>query len=335
MSVESSDETGTERQPPGGGGKSLADLVGAAGTLLAVVVALAVAGLAPSAALVIAGFGIGISMGCALSWMRLHRSGYSWPSASAVVVAVFVLASGLFVLAYPLLHTGRMAPVDGGPLPWLSALLVSALLGTAPGYWLDWVQARSVAMTGASRRAPSSPRAESAAAIALAALVLVAQVFLTRTDEVGGPPRCPESPGGTGRTSSAPLLQHPLVMHEAPPDQARECYQAIAATALAGKTIVYVTYDLHGLKALGKDASALIIDQGNDDSCFNAVGCRWHYVSLSDYGTNGMDGLQTVAVALSAFPGLRPAQPVNGVLHTRWWSSGGTYRVDITSVRVT
>ncbi len=101
---------------------------------------------------------------------------------------------------------------------------------------------------------------------------------------------------------------------------ANEKYQSIASNALAGKTTVRVTYNLHGLNALGGDASALIFDQNG-----------WRYVSLSNYGQNGLNGSQTVDIPISAF-GLDLSQPV-GTLHTRFWY-GGAFTVDITSVKV-
>jgi hypothetical protein len=101
-----------------------------------------------------------------------------------------------------------------------------------------------------------------------------------------------------------------------------QAYQSIPAGVLAGKTTVRVTYDLHRLQALGNDASAIIFDQGGN----------WHYISLSTFGQNGKDGLQTADIPLSAFPGLDLAQSV-GTLHTRFWY-GGPFTVDITSIKV-
>jgi len=81
-----------------------------------------------------------------------------------------------------------------------------------------------------------------------------------------------------------------------------------------------ITYNLHGLNALGGDASAIIFDQGGS----------WRYISLSNYGQNGLDGQQTVNIPLSDFPGLNPNNSV-GTLHTRFWYSG-PFTVDITSI---
>ncbi len=82
-----------------------------------------------------------------------------------------------------------------------------------------------------------------------------------------------------------------------------------------------ITYDLHGLNALGGDASAIIFDQNG-----------WRYISLSNYGQNGLNGVQIVNIPLANFPGLNLSQPV-GTLHTRFWYNG-PFTVDITSIVV-
>lgn len=102
---------------------------------------------------------------------------------------------------------------------------------------------------------------------------------------------------------------------------ASEKYQSINSNSLSGKTKIRVTYNLHGLTAMGGDASAIIFDQNG-----------WKYVSLSSYGQNGLNGSQTVDIPLSAFTGLDLTQPV-GTLHTRFWYSSA-FTVDITSVQV-
>jgi hypothetical protein len=99
-----------------------------------------------------------------------------------------------------------------------------------------------------------------------------------------------------------------------------QAYQEIPPNVLAGKSHLRITYNLHGLQALGGDASAIIIDQGGD----------WHFISLSNYGQNGKNGPQTVEVPLSAFPGLDLTQPF-GTLHARFWYSSD-FTVDITSI---
>lgn len=101
---------------------------------------------------------------------------------------------------------------------------------------------------------------------------------------------------------------------------ATEKYQNINANALQGRNKLRITYNLHGLNALGGDASAIIFDQGGS----------WRYISLSNYGQNGLDGQQTVDISLADFPGLNPNNSV-GTLHTRFWYSG-SFTVDITSI---
>lgn len=102
---------------------------------------------------------------------------------------------------------------------------------------------------------------------------------------------------------------------------AAELYQSIPSNALQGKTTLRITYNLRGLNALGNDASAIIFDQNG-----------WQYISLSNYGQNGLNGVQTVDIPLSHFSVLDLSQPV-GTLHTRFWH-GSTYAVDITSIMV-
>lgn len=80
-----------------------------------------------------------------------------------------------------------------------------------------------------------------------------------------------------------------------------------------------ITYNLHGLKALGGDASAIIFDQNG-----------WQYISLSNYGKNGFNGVQTVDIPLSAFSGLNLNANV-GTLHTRFWYNK-SFVVDIKSI---
>jgi hypothetical protein len=104
--------------------------------------------------------------------------------------------------------------------------------------------------------------------------------------------------------------------------EAQEAYQSMDQNALQGKTTLRITYNLHGLSALGNDASAIIIDQNG-----------WHYISLSNYGQNGKDGEQTVDIPLSDFSGLDLSSPVDGTIHTRFWNSD-PYSVDITSIQL-
>jgi murein DD-endopeptidase MepM/ murein hydrolase activator NlpD/lipopolysaccharide export system protein LptA len=117
--------------------------------------------------------------------------------------------------------------------------------------------------------------------------------------------------------SQIELLPQPW--HLSANNGADELYQSIGANVLQGKDTLRVTYDLHGLTALPGDASAIIFDQSG-----------WRYISLSDYGQNGLDGIQTVDIPLSDFPGLDLNTSV-GLLHTRFWYST-IFDVDIISI---
>ncbi len=86
------------------------------------------------------------------------------------------------------------------------------------------------------------------------------------------------------------------------------------------KSSITLTYDLHGLCALGNDASAIIFDQNG-----------WRFISLSDYGENCKDGEQTVVISLSDFPNLDTNADLTGSIHTRFWY-GGLFMADINSV---
>lgn len=104
-------------------------------------------------------------------------------------------------------------------------------------------------------------------------------------------------------------------------DGSSELYQDVAPDILQGKQSITLTYDLHGLCALGNDASAIIFDQGG-----------WKYVSLSNYGQNCFDGEQTVTIPLSDFPNLDTNADLTGLLHARFWY-GGPFMVDIKTIK--
>jgi hypothetical protein len=59
---------------------------------------------------------------------------------------------------------------------------------------------------------------------------------------------------------------------------AAEAYQSTDVNVLKGMNAIRITYNLHGSQALSGDESAIIIDQNG-----------WHYISLSNYGQNGLD----------------------------------------------
>ncbi len=126
-----------------------------------------------------------------------------------------------------------------------------------------------------------------------------------------------ESSNGTGEIE---LLDAPWNLSGN--NGADEKYQSVDANILNGRESVTITYDLHGLCALGGDASAIIFDQNG-----------WQYISLSDYGTNCYDGEQTVTIPLSDFSGLDPESALTGSLHTRFWY-GSAFAVDIISIKL-
>lgn len=98
-----------------------------------------------------------------------------------------------------------------------------------------------------------------------------------------------------------------------------EKYQALPANSLNNKEAIRLTYDLHGKCIQGGDASAIIFDQNG-----------WKYVSLSNYGKNCYDGVQSVVIPLSDFPNLNTNTNLTGQFHVRFWSST-PYNIDITS----
>ncbi|GIH24706.1 hypothetical protein Aph01nite_30160 [Acrocarpospora phusangensis] len=124
---------------------------------------------------------------------------------------------------------------------------------------------------------------------------------------------------GGGTPAGVELLPEPW--HLTGSNGADEEYQEFDPGLLEGKTVLRVTYDLHGLQAIGGDASAIIFDQGG-----------WRFASLADYGQNGHDGEQTVDIPLADFDGLDLGEPTEGMLHTRFWY-GSPFTVDILSVR--
>src|SRR3989344_7796218 len=100
---------------------------------------------------------------------------------------------------------------------------------------------------------------------------------------------------------------------------ASERYQSLSKNVLSGMDTLTVTYNLHGLCALGGDASAIVFDQNG-----------WKYISLSNYGQNCKDGEQTVTIPLSDFKGLDTNAPLTGSFHTRFWNST-QFKVDLLS----
>lgn len=121
-------------------------------------------------------------------------------------------------------------------------------------------------------------------------------------------------------SSDAELLPQPWNLNAQ--SDAVEKYQTIDKDILKGKDIMEIKYDLHGLCALGDDASAIIFDQN-----------EWKYVSLSNYGQNCKDGEQTITLSLSDFKNLNTNSPLTGTLHTRFWNNK-PYNVEIKSIIV-
>ena len=97
-----------------------------------------------------------------------------------------------------------------------------------------------------------------------------------------------------------------------------QAYATVNPNILSGQDKIRLTYNLHGLCALGGDASAIIFDQNG-----------WKYVSLSGYGQNCKDGDQTVEIPLSDFK-LDLTKPLTGSFHARFWY-GKSFTVDISS----
>lgn len=117
--------------------------------------------------------------------------------------------------------------------------------------------------------------------------------------------------------NEAELLNTPW--HLSGSNGASEAYQTFDSNKLSGKDTLRITYNLHGLNTLGGDASAIIFDQNG-----------WQYISLSNYGQNGLDGEQTVEIPLSDFMNFDP-ELENGSIHTRFWYHSN-FSVDITSI---
>lgn len=91
---------------------------------------------------------------------------------------------------------------------------------------------------------------------------------------------------------------------------------------LIGMDFVRITYNLHGLCALGGDASAFVFNQS-----------EWMYISLSDYGQNCLDGVQVVDVPLTDFwnhsgtEQLVPEEGIGGVRLRFWYDDPYTVEV--------
>lgn len=91
---------------------------------------------------------------------------------------------------------------------------------------------------------------------------------------------------------------------------ASENYQNIDPSSLQNKDTLRLTFNLHGTCILGGDASAIIFDQ--------PAGSSWHYISLSDFAQNCLDGDQVIDIPLTKFSGLDGTRNV-GIFHARFW----------------
>jgi len=297
--------------------------------------------------LIAGGVVLGAVAGYALGRWQLHRSGAErrargGPGLGVAAGFLLALAAGAVVESWRA-ETGVA----------VSALLALAALatGVAVGSSIEWaVRLRDALPDGARPDFPVLAPAMGLPCVAIAAILVSVSAVpasqappATSGHATSSPSAAPSAqPGRVAApgcavtpappaTASGALLTAPWVLHTAAGAGSSECYQTIAPDALAGRTTIRVTYDLHGLTALGQDASALIIDQGSNDTCVNQPGCRWHYVSLSAYGRNGYDGTQSVSIPLVAFPGLDPSRPVNGVLHVRFWHQS-SFTVEIRDI---
>lgn len=119
-------------------------------------------------------------------------------------------------------------------------------------------------------------------------------------------------------TSSVQILSQPWYLSAV--NGSSEKYQSVDKNVLNGMSMMEITYDLHGLCAIGGDASAIIFDQNG-----------WKYISLNRYGKNCLNGEQTVTLPLSDFSNLNTAIPLTGSVHTRFWYNL-PFNVDIKSI---
>jgi len=286
------------------------------------------------------------------------RAGWSLPQPGiglAVSAAWLLLLAGLSTVVRPalapltvlvlLLSSLGASPSAARPLPIASPVAAGAVdarpIQSTPGGVADRlarVPPIAAPIDVSPVVQPATPPAAAARRPAAGAGATSTATGTTATGTTAGAPPpavgiCPPTPAPIANRGGGELLGAPWTLRVQPPAASTECYQAIAPPALVNHTGVRVTFDTHGTAFLGGDASAVVFDDGSNDSCFNGPGCRWHFASLANYGRNGFDGRQTVTIPLAAFPGLHLSQPVNGTFHVRFWNDAG-FRVDILSVVV-
>ncbi len=302
-------------------------------------------GIPPVFGLGLGGICLGVVAAHTIGWVQTRSGGARPPFPIASAGAALLL--GLLFALVPLALIGsRVAALTVSSL--VQVLLAGLIVGVAIGAIVNWMRMRSQPprVHGVASFPVLAPTVGIPAAALLLMLFSGLSVPHAQPGQVASPsPSSTARPAGrtTGGCASTPapvasvspgqLLARPWLLKMSDPQGARECYQNINPNVLQGRTTLRVTYNLHGMHAAGQDASALVIDQGSNDSCVNRPGCRWHYVSLSDYGENGYDGVQTANIPLSAFPGLDLSQPPNGVVHARFWASI-SFTIDIQSIVV-
>jgi hypothetical protein len=92
---------------------------------------------------------------------------------------------------------------------------------------------------------------------------------------------------------------------------------------LAGKDMMRITYNLHGLTALNGLRSNISFEQDDAEK----------YISLSDYGQNGLNGWQTIEVPLKQFDYDNTQGIGDGEIWVHFWY-GSAYHVEISSIVV-
>ena len=291
----------------------------------------------------LAGICLGVGAAAVAGWIQARGSGSGSPPFPVAGIALLVIAALLSALL-PLAVVGTRVAALGANSS-VEVVLVGLILGTAIGALVHWARLRS--RRAAVRGVPAFPVL--APTVGLPACVLLVMLFSGsstphgRPGPIGSPspsarasaaPRCTSTPVPVATIGQGQLLASPWLLKMSDQQGARECYQNVPPNVLQGRTTLRVTFDLHGMHASGQDASALVFDQGGDDACVNRSGCRWHYISLTDYAKNDYDGEQTATIPLSAFPGLDLTRPLNGVVHTRFWASS-PFTVEIQSIVVT
>jgi len=85
-------------------------------------------------------------------------------------------------------------------------------------------------------------------------------------------------------------------------------YQSVSPNVLNGMSSLTLTYNLNGHCLRSGGDSSIIFDQNG-----------WKRIYLANYGTNCLNGNQTVTIPLSDFTGLNTTQNLTGSFHSRFW----------------